>query len=105
MPEPPFPHLDMVKLGRLVVVPSLHHPAFAAALQAPSVIFASHPSLRCGDVVHLIRVFGSSARNTLICTGTASGIAPGLRTVRLTSGHGGSMGDPMQIRCGTWTRR
>ena len=72
MPEPPFPHLDMVKLGRLVVVPSLHHPAFAAALQAPSVIFASHPSLRCGDIVHLIRVFGTSARNTLICTGTTA---------------------------------
>ena len=71
VPEPPFPHLDMIRLGRLVVVPSIHHPAFAPALQAPSVIFATHPSLRCGDAVHLVRVLGTSARNTLICTGAS----------------------------------
>ena len=65
VPEPPFPHLDMIRLGRLVVVPSIHHPAFAPALQAPSVIFATHPS------VHLVRVLGTSARNTLICTGAS----------------------------------
>ena len=46
-------------------------PAFAPALQAPSVIFATHPSLRCGDAVHLVRVLGTSARNTLICTGAS----------------------------------
>ena len=69
VPEPPVPHLDMIRLGRLVVVPSITHPAFAAALQGPSVIFATHPSLRCGDVVHLVRVLGGSAKNTLICTG------------------------------------
>ena len=71
VPEPPFPHLDMIRLGRLVVVPSITHPAFAAALQGPSVIFATHPSLRCGDVVHLVRVLGASAKNTLICTGAS----------------------------------
>jgi integrator complex subunit 9 len=69
VPEPPFPHLDMVRVGRLVVVPACDHPAFAAALQRPSVIFATHPSLRCGDAVHLVRVLGPNPKHTLIGTG------------------------------------
>lgn len=38
--------------------------------QTPCVVFTGHPSLRCGDAVHFMEVWGSSNKNAVIFTGT-----------------------------------
>ena len=37
--------------------------------QTPCVVFAGHPSLRCGDAVHFMEAWGSSSKNSVIFTG------------------------------------
>ena len=37
--------------------------------QTPCVVFTGHPSLRCGDAVHFMEVWGSSPKNAVIFTG------------------------------------
>lgn len=39
--------------------------------QSPCVVFTGHPSLRCGDSVHFMETWGSSAKNAVFFTGEA----------------------------------
>ena len=42
---------------------------FSLELKMPCVVFAGHPSLRFGSVVHLLELWGSSSGNTIVFTG------------------------------------
>lgn len=68
LPEWPFGHSDLARSDRLVVLDSMTRLS-ASGIRTPSVIFAAHPSLRCGDAVHLMTLLGKHARNTVILTG------------------------------------
>lgn len=37
--------------------------------QTPCVVFTGHPSLRCGDAVHFMDIWGSNNKNAVIFTG------------------------------------
>lgn len=37
-------------------------------MKNPCVVFAGHPSLRFGDVVHFIEIWGQSQINTMLIT-------------------------------------
>ncbi|CAK4520146.1 unnamed protein product [Aphanomyces euteiches] len=60
--ESPFVHAAMAKLGHLRILP----PGSPLPLDEPCVIFASHPSVRFGDVVHLIPRLQTRATNAII---------------------------------------
>lgn len=70
LPEPPFCHADLVRSNRVKHFPNLHG-SFGATMRSPCVVFCGHPSLRCGDVVHLMRLWGSSSKNSVIFIGIA----------------------------------
>ena len=44
----------------------------SSCFKTPCVVFAGHPSLRYGDVVHFMELWGKSSGNTVIFTGTCS---------------------------------
>ncbi|XP_048237856.1 integrator complex subunit 9-like isoform X1 [Haliotis rufescens] len=67
LPEPPFPHAELVSLGRLKNFKSVHD-GLGTDFKTPCVMFAGHPSLRLGDAVHFIELWGKSASNTVIFT-------------------------------------
>ncbi|KAK2180539.1 hypothetical protein NP493_439g04033 [Ridgeia piscesae] len=67
LPEPPFPHAELVKNARLRHYASLHD-GFNNDLKTPAVVFTGHPSLRFGNVVHFLELWGKSSSNTLIVT-------------------------------------
>ncbi|XP_015750527.1 PREDICTED: integrator complex subunit 9 homolog [Acropora digitifera] len=67
LPEAPFPHAELVKSGRLKHFPSIHD-GLNSCFKTPCVVFAGHPSLRFGDVVHFIELWGKSSGNTIIFT-------------------------------------
>lgn len=49
--------------------------------KCPCIVFTGHPSLRLGDVIHFIELWGKSATNTIIFTGniiTGSILATGV---------------------------
>lgn len=66
LPEYPFPHAELVKNNRLRQYTHVHD--LECDLRTPCVVFTGHPSLRCGDVVHFIELWGKSSANTLIFT-------------------------------------
>ena len=37
--------------------------------KCPCIVFTGHPSLRFGDVIHFIEMWGKSSSNTIIFTG------------------------------------
>jgi len=67
LPECPFPHADLLAKGRLKNFSSIHS-GLATDFHTPCVLFTGHPSLRMGDVVHFIELWGRSASNTIIFT-------------------------------------
>ncbi|XP_006820079.1 LOW QUALITY PROTEIN: integrator complex subunit 9-like [Saccoglossus kowalevskii] len=67
LPEPPFPHGELVKGGRLKHFPSIHG-EFTNQFKTPCVVFTGHPSLRFGDAVHFMELWGKSSMNTVIFT-------------------------------------
>jgi len=67
IPDDPFPHAQLVKDGRLKHYKSLHD---IPEVRQPCVVFCGHPSLRFGDVTHLIETWGNNHMNTIIFTGT-----------------------------------
>ncbi|XP_031573815.1 integrator complex subunit 9 homolog [Actinia tenebrosa] len=67
LPEPPFPHAELVKIGRLKHFPNLHD-GFSSSYKTPCIVFTSHPSLRFGDAVHFMEMWGKSPVNTVIFT-------------------------------------
>ena len=67
LPECPFPHADLLAKGRLKNFSSIHS-GLTRDFHSPCVVFAGHPSLRLGDVVHFIELWGRSSSNTIIFT-------------------------------------
>lgn len=67
LPEPPFPHAELVQTHKLKHYPSIHG-GFSSDFRQPCVVFTGHPSLRFGDVVHFMELWGRSNLNTVIFT-------------------------------------
>ncbi|KAG1663664.1 Integrator complex subunit 9 [Nymphon striatum] len=68
LPEEPFPHGQLIKNGRLKHYASLHSGTFSSDFRSPCVVFAGHPSLRFGDAVHFIELWGHNPNNLVIFT-------------------------------------
>ncbi|XP_004365331.2 hypothetical protein CAOG_00460 [Capsaspora owczarzaki ATCC 30864] len=76
LPENPFPHVEWIdsqKLHQVATVAasvrSLTTPAVPAVfLQRQCIVLASHPSLRFGDALHFLRLWGNDSRNMTILT-------------------------------------
>ncbi|XP_061741824.1 integrator complex subunit 9-like isoform X1 [Nerophis ophidion] len=67
LPEPPFPHAELIQSNKLKHFPSIHGD-FSSDFRQPCVVFTGHPSLRFGDVVHFMELWGKSSLNTIIFT-------------------------------------
>lgn len=67
LPEPPFPHAELIQTNKLKHYPSIHGD-FSNDFRQPCVVFTGHPSLRFGDVVHFLELWGKSSLNTIIFT-------------------------------------
>ncbi|KAK5880423.1 hypothetical protein CesoFtcFv8_023453 [Champsocephalus esox] len=67
LPEPPFPHAELIQTNKLKHYPSIHGD-FSSEFRQPCVVFTGHPSLRFGDVVHFMELWGKSSINTIIFT-------------------------------------
>uniref|UniRef100_A0A4W4F5K6 Integrator complex subunit 9 n=1 Tax=Electrophorus electricus TaxID=8005 RepID=A0A4W4F5K6_ELEEL len=67
LPEPPFPHAELIQTNRLKHYTSIHG-EFSSEFRQPCVVFTGHPSLRFGDVVHFLELWGKSSLNTIIFT-------------------------------------
>uniref|UniRef100_W5LH74 Integrator complex subunit 9 n=1 Tax=Astyanax mexicanus TaxID=7994 RepID=W5LH74_ASTMX len=67
LPEPPFPHAELIQTNKLKHYPSIHG-EFSSEFRQPCVVFTGHPSLRFGDVVHFMELWGKSSLNTIIFT-------------------------------------
>ncbi|XP_064127973.1 integrator complex subunit 9 isoform X2 [Loxodonta africana] len=67
LPEPPFPHAELIQTNKLKHYPSIHGD-FSNDFRQPCVVFTGHPSLRFGDVVHFLELWGKSSLNTVIFT-------------------------------------
>ncbi|KAG7316442.1 hypothetical protein KOW79_019983 [Hemibagrus wyckioides] len=67
LPEPPFPHAELIQTNKLKHYPSIHG-EFSSDFRQPCVVFTGHPSLRFGDVVHFMELWGKSSLNTIIFT-------------------------------------
>jgi len=65
LPEPPFIHHELVKNGRVVHYPNLHE-GFSNSFKSPCIVFTGHPSLRFGDALHFINLWGQSSSNTVL---------------------------------------
>ncbi|TNN37980.1 Integrator complex subunit 9 [Liparis tanakae] len=67
LPEPPFPHAELIQTNKLKHYASIHGD-FSIEFRQPCVVFTGHPSLRFGDVVHFMELWGKSSLNTIIFT-------------------------------------
>nr|XP_002123221.1 integrator complex subunit 9 isoform X1 [Ciona intestinalis] len=65
LPETPFPHDQLVSLGRLKVFSSIHD-GLSHGFKKPCIVFAGHPSLRMGDAVHFVEMWGKCSLNSII---------------------------------------
>ncbi|VDN58678.1 unnamed protein product [Dracunculus medinensis] len=67
VPEEPFSHIQTTKNGRLHVYNSISGD-FCRQMRTPCVLFTGHPSLRIGDAVHFLEMWGNDSRNAIIIT-------------------------------------
>ncbi|CAK8681318.1 unnamed protein product [Clavelina lepadiformis] len=65
LPEPPFPHDELIQLGRLKVFSGTFD-GLSSGFKKPCIVFAGHPSLRFGDAVHFIEMWRKSPLNSII---------------------------------------
>lgn len=70
LPEEPFPHAFLVKNARLKHYTSTYAEGFSNDYRQPCVVFCGHPSLRFGDAVHFVQLWGNNPLHTIIFTGT-----------------------------------
>ena len=70
LPEEPFPHGNLVKCGRLKSFKNLYNENFSSEYRQPCVMFAGHPSLRFGEAIHFIELWGNNPNNTIVFTGS-----------------------------------
>ncbi|XP_014216076.1 integrator complex subunit 9 [Copidosoma floridanum] len=68
LPEEPFPHASLVENRRLLYYPSVYADRFSTEYKQPCVVFCGHPSLRFGDAVHFVQMWGHQPQNTIIFT-------------------------------------
>lgn len=62
---------QLIQTNKLKHYPSIHGD-FSSEFRQPCVVFTGHPSLRFGDVVHFMELWGKSSLNTIIFTGNFS---------------------------------
>lgn len=62
---------QLIQTNKLKHYPSIHGD-FSSDFRQPCVVFTGHPSLRFGDVVHFMELWGKSSLNTIIFTGNYS---------------------------------
>ncbi|XP_067944009.1 integrator complex subunit 9-like [Watersipora subatra] len=67
LPEPPFHHAELIKSGWLKAYPNICG-EFNNSYRTPCVIFGGHPTLRCGDITHLMTLYCKEKQNTVIFT-------------------------------------
>ena len=67
-PEEPFHHGSLAKTGRLKSFRNLYDEAFNSEYRQPCIMFCGHPSLRFGDVIHFIELWGNNPNNTVVFT-------------------------------------
>lgn len=65
---PVFLLFQLIQTNKLKHYPSIHGD-FSSEFRQPCVVFTGHPSLRFGDVVHFMELWGKSSLNTVIFTG------------------------------------
>ncbi|KAG4077555.1 hypothetical protein HA402_002982 [Bradysia odoriphaga] len=68
IPDEPFPHASLVKNARLKHFKHIYSEGFSTDFRQPCVVFCGHPSLRFGDAVHFIELWGSNPLHTVIFT-------------------------------------
>lgn len=68
IPDEPFPHANLIKNSRLKFFKHIYSEGFSSEFRQPCVVFCGHPSLRFGDIVHLIELWGSNPLHTIIFT-------------------------------------
>ncbi|KAL3274517.1 hypothetical protein HHI36_015900 [Cryptolaemus montrouzieri] len=68
IPDEPFPHAMLVKNSRLKHFKHIHSSGFSTEFQEPCVVFCGHPSLRFGDVVQFMELWGNNPRNCIVFT-------------------------------------
>ncbi|PSN51028.1 Integrator complex subunit 9 [Blattella germanica] len=61
LPEEPFPHATLVRNGRLKHFKHIYTEGFSSDYRQPCVVFCGHPSLRFGDAVHFVELWGGKA--------------------------------------------
>lgn len=66
LPDPPFIHAELSKAGKLHRFENISDGTFGGTFKPPCVVFAGHPSLRFGDAVHLVKIWGRSSKNSVI---------------------------------------
>lgn len=59
---------QLIQTNKLKHYSSIHGD-FSSEFRQPCVVFTGHPSLRFGDVVHFMELWGKSSLNTIIFTG------------------------------------
>jgi len=68
LPEEPFVHGNLIRNGRLKSFKSLQADCINTDYRQPCVMFCGHPSLRFGDAVHFMELWGNNANNLVIFT-------------------------------------
>lgn len=68
IPDEPFPHASLVKNARLKHFQHIYSEGFSSEFRQPCIVFCGHPSLRFGDIVHFIEMWGSNPLHTIIFT-------------------------------------
>ncbi|KAK7075241.1 Integrator complex subunit 9 [Halocaridina rubra] len=66
--DDPFPHAHLTKCGRLKPFKSLHAEGFSSEYRQPCIVFCGHPSLRFGDAIHFIEMWGNNPQNAILFT-------------------------------------
>jgi len=68
LPEEPFVHGNLIRNGRLKSFKNLQDEGVNSEYRQPCVVFCGHPSLRFGDAVHFIELWGNNPNNLVIFT-------------------------------------
>jgi len=68
VPEEPFVHGALARGGRLKSFQSIASEGVHSEYRQPCVVFCGHPSLRMGDAVHFLEMWGNNPANLVVFT-------------------------------------
>ncbi|XP_061402861.1 integrator complex subunit 9 [Musca vetustissima] len=68
LPDDPFPHAFYLRNSKLKHYKHVFSDGFSKDFRQPCVVFCGHPSLRFGDAVHFIEMWGNNPNNSIIFT-------------------------------------